>query len=1283
MTPHRWYARLTMAVSALAMAISPVPVAAQEAPPPPASGAQPAKRITLITGDVVTYGADLKITAAPRSRPVAFHQRKQGDARYVIPSDVLGLVGAGRLDKSLFDVAYLARNGYADDVSPRIPLIVQGGDARSLAGDTARPLASIGGAAFGVSKAEAGTFWARARGGPSKIWLDRKLSANLDESVPRIGAPDAWRAGLDGKGVKVAVLDTGADLGHPDLSGKIGTTANFSTDSSVRDGNGHGTHVASTIAGSGAASGGRYKGVAPGATLMIGKVLDNRGFGSTSQVIEGMQWAVAQGADVVNMSLSGKVEDGPDPATEAVDALTEQYGTLFVIGAGNDGPGPQTVGTPGTARAALTVAAVDKKDKLAGFSSRGPRLGDYGLKPDITAPGVDIVAARASGTSLGTPVNPDYTSLDGTSMATPHVAGAAAILAQQHPGRKAAWLKSVLTGTSRDGGYGAYEQGAGRVDVSRAVSQRVRAEGDLDFGFLSSPQNGPVTKTVTYANEGGAPVTLSLSSSLSAHAGGTVGDGMLSLDRDKITVPAGGSTAVKVTLDPAKGPATWYEGAVRATAPNVRVATAVGAYKEDRKVSLSAHVIPPNGATEVWYSGWGFMRVDDRDDLDYGVSTDAGQDATAQVYPGTFSVNTYVSWRDAGGELNSALVTSPEVKADRDMTVTLDLRKAEKVSVRTPKQAEGYGANFGYRRVPATKNGYLDLTSNLPYGALNMWMLPTKKVTQGSFLAFSQHLLGVSPVTMRGRRLPSLHPQYQPGWRQTDINEDPGIPKLTGRSRLPLVYGGRGTEVGDVRGKLVLLSLDDICATTCTADALDRVQNAAKGGAAAVLAFGTTGRSFFDPARSWPRYPIPTMSLTGEEGRALAAALRKGKTDVDVTGTPDTPYVYSLKFYEYDRIPDRLRYSVNGRNLVQIDEGFHLDGPGKVAETWAAKSKGDVGALDTTLVRPAPSRLTQYVGPTSSKTLWQKTVQSSYDGEGDQFARAGRNFALTEVHGKPGRMSRQWGAQPMVPGDGVPSAGLTGEFSVARNCLPCRSGDLFTGALPVVGSGAAPAGTSAFTWGANSSPQYGGKDEMHLYRDGVEVPLVVRNAVIFIFLVPVPTFTLPAEKARYRLTDKYHAPNPHQRFARDVNTEWTFGSARPRDGMTSPDDGLCYGWLIEDQTVNPCAPTRMLHLRYDLGLDLDNRVSAPGTHKVTISGYHGSTEDSKARLTSLKLWATFDDGAHWQQVGTGKSGSGFTAEIPHPDPGTSGGTVGLRAQARDSEGNTIDQTVGRAYGLKR
>src|SRR5262249_34377583 len=156
--------------------------------------------------------------------------------------------------------------------------------------------------------------------------------------VEQIHAPEAWAAGYDGTGTTVAVLDTGYDPTHPDLKGVVAGTANFSTNPTTTDGNGHGTHLASTIAGTGAASHGVHGGVAPGTKLLIGKVLDDTGSGEDSQVLAGMQWAVAQHADVISMSLGG---DGPgqdsDPLSQAVDELSANSKSLFVIAAGNNG----------------------------------------------------------------------------------------------------------------------------------------------------------------------------------------------------------------------------------------------------------------------------------------------------------------------------------------------------------------------------------------------------------------------------------------------------------------------------------------------------------------------------------------------------------------------------------------------------------------------------------------------------------------------------------------------------------------------------------------------------------------------------------------------------------------------------------------------------------------------------------------------------------------------------------------------------------------------------------
>ncbi|MGW2564474.1 S8 family serine peptidase [Streptomyces sp. NPDC001514] len=233
----------------------------------------------------------------------------------------------------------------------------------------------------------------------AKIWLDGKVHADLAQSTAQIGAPQAWAAGLDGKGVKLAVLDTGVDLNHPDMAGRVTESVSFVPGETVADANGHGTHTASTVGGSGDASDGAEKGVAPGADLLVGKVLADGGYGEDSWVIAGMEWAVAQGAKVVSMSLGGSMpSDGTDPMSQALNQLSAESDAPFVVAAGNAGM-EGVMGAPGTADAALTVAAVDAEDRLASFSTMGPRYGDYALKPDIAAPGVDILAAKSDGTA--------------------------------------------------------------------------------------------------------------------------------------------------------------------------------------------------------------------------------------------------------------------------------------------------------------------------------------------------------------------------------------------------------------------------------------------------------------------------------------------------------------------------------------------------------------------------------------------------------------------------------------------------------------------------------------------------------------------------------------------------------------------------------------------------------------------------------------------------------------------------------------------------------------------
>ncbi len=298
------------------------------------------------------------------------------------------------------------------------------------------------------------------------IWFDEPVHTMLDASVPLIGAPQVWQAGFTGKGVKVAIVDTGIDPTHLDFAGRIIAIKDFTGEGNT-DKNGHGTHVAGTIGGSGAASEGKYKGVAYEASLLAAKVLRGNGSGSTSDVMAGVEWAVQQGAHVINLSLGS---DGACDGTDALSVLCDSAmdkGSVMCIAAGNAGPGGSTVGSPGCAKQVITIGATSKSDQIASFSSRGP-TSDNRVKPDVCFPGVSIVACRAAGTTMGTPVNDAYTSASGTSMATPHAAGACALLLQANPGLTPQQVKTILMNTAKNLGLDANTQGTGRAQVFEA-----------------------------------------------------------------------------------------------------------------------------------------------------------------------------------------------------------------------------------------------------------------------------------------------------------------------------------------------------------------------------------------------------------------------------------------------------------------------------------------------------------------------------------------------------------------------------------------------------------------------------------------------------------------------------------------------------------------------------------------------------------------------------------------------------------------------------------------------
>jgi subtilisin family serine protease len=698
--------RIRVLVAVAAMSVSLSGVSEAKTPTFPADP----ESVTLLTGDRVVLGANgtpgFLQPGRGRERENFTVYQSRGHS-FVVPSDAMRLLAQGVLDERLFDVTELHANGYGKGA---VPLIVKyANQRRPSAANVTADLPSINGAAIKAGP----DFWNRmsaARSGFAKIWLDRQRRATLDHSVSQIGAPAAWQAGYTGKGVTVAVLDTGVDETHPDLATREVGARNFSSSRDNIDRYGHGTHVASIVAGTGAKSGGKYRGVAPDARILDVKVLGDNGSGSDSGIIAGMQWAAAQGADVINMSLGGFDDPDIDPVEEAVNTLSARYGTLFVIAAGNYGPDAATITSPGSADAALTVGAVDRQNRIADFSGRGPREGGGMIKPDITGPGVNIVAALHADGRIGEPAGntvDGYTSLSGTSMATPHVAGAAALLAQQRPGLTGDQLKARLTGGSTPtAGLTPFQQGAGRVDSARVMAQTVTSRpNSLSFGTHQWPHtNEPaVTQDITYTNDGTSPVTLDL------RMEATGPGGLFTITPSQLVIPAGGSATATAKADIHNAPdGGEFGGALVATGPGVAVRTAVIVGLEVESYDLTLNAIDRSGGPADFSSAF-LINVDTGDRVFPNGSLDGK--IVQRLAKGRYLLSSSV----LGGEpYTHDVLNYPDLTIAGPTSIDLDARLGKPVTLRLPDESAALSLlQVGFERVSGTGRYTI---SNLSFG---------------------------------------------------------------------------------------------------------------------------------------------------------------------------------------------------------------------------------------------------------------------------------------------------------------------------------------------------------------------------------------------------------------------------------------------------------------------------------------------------------------------------------------------------------------------------------------
>lgn len=285
-------------------------------------------------------------------------------------------------------------------------------------------------------------------------------TAALTWGLQAIGVSEALS--LTGRGVRVAVLDTGIDLKHPDFRKRLkeGRDAvSFVKGQKVQDGNGHGTHVSGTLAGPLESVATRRYGVAPGAELLVGKVLNNDGEGFDDQIINGIQWAIEQKARIISMSLGSRraIDEPYSPLYERIAerALQSDPGTIIIAAAGNDSDRPAMtapVGNPAACPSILAVAACDQDLAIAPFSSA--EMDGIGAV-DLTGPGVNIYSSMPGG---------KFGEFAGTSMATPHIAGIAALWLESSPKMTASELWDKLKHNAQTLGAAA-DFGAGLARV--------------------------------------------------------------------------------------------------------------------------------------------------------------------------------------------------------------------------------------------------------------------------------------------------------------------------------------------------------------------------------------------------------------------------------------------------------------------------------------------------------------------------------------------------------------------------------------------------------------------------------------------------------------------------------------------------------------------------------------------------------------------------------------------------------------------------------------------------
>ena len=1242
----RIFAATAAAAALTAASALTVTTASAEEPAPAelaetASGSR-AVSFTLVTGDVVhaTVGADgdlgaLRLESADGVEEV-WSTWIDGDSTYVVPADVQSLVDDGTLDRRLFDIAQLWADGYDDASTETLPVIVEYAEGAPASRSAIRGTAvtadfdAIGADAIAVSKERAAAAWAslnpaagaRSSAGVERIWLDAKVEGTalldgLTPTVPLTGADVAHELGFDGTGVTVAVLDTGYDQEHVDFDGQVAGSASFVTNQTVQDGNGHGTHTASSVAGTGAASDGTYAGMAPGADLLIGKVLGDDGSGQSSWIMVGMQWAVDQGADVVSMSLgnsSNTVCAGPDVAL--VEALSDR--ALFVIAAGNEGLRAQ-VSTPGCAPSALTVGALDRDDVTAPFSSRGPSVGGTAAKPDIASQGVDVVAARTGGGA-----DMPYVAYSGTSMATPHVAGGAALVLQAHPDLTPAEVKARLTSSASAVDEPVLEQGAGPMDVGRAVAQAVSGAPGRQLATFAYPQSGLGTKQskVTLTNSSADDIALDLELQAFGDDGSSVPGAMFKLGTKKnaIVVPAGDSIDVPITIDPSVKLQAGDYGTVTARligtgADGERVTVPFSVVMEGPTAKVTVVTKDRRGASPDTISSFRVINVEDGTSGGYGVGTGS---VVLTLPHGSYDFGATILTRDApgAGSLVESVTQLYEhaVKITGDTTIVLDAQEATQLSWKAPLATEPRGFSIGYTYGLMENGG--SKTGSLTTVPSYVKQLFTKKENVDDRFTFEATARLVAP----GLEMTSS------GGRTVDDVAVVYAPEYDGAGSAELVNVGPGTAANlaaaDVEGRIVLI---DGSTSVQGGNSLQWSNELSGRGAKGVIAYSSSASGRVQITGAGVTLPMAT--ITRADADALIAELEAGPVTMtwDGSAAGSSPYVYNVATVVDGKVPSGVQ-RLREDDLAEVPTKYY---------TMAAES--NTWYLDISLEMPGATSVYASGSMLPANAPLERT----------EYYTASPDVTWTTIS----RMTSNIANAASFDGPRTYEAGTTEPTSWFKTPLGASAN---TFGAPILNRDRNGLELTLGWWGDAAGHDSTG----YIYADsrtrGVWVDGTPTTPSAGVYAVPESGAEVRVQQAftRRLLTT--------QKLGAAYTTDWTFRTDRSLQGAQA-----------------------VLVPSVDVDMDLTSRVLSGTDAEIVLGAVDDSTGEA-ADLSSVTLQyatgaqATVAAVTGWTDVAVTRGDDGtWRASVPNDVP--AGTFVHLRTKMTGADGSTVQQTMIRSY----